>query len=335
MPQLGVLTTSLTRAQRFVRRLGRACIRQTRGPAGRLPLIHARGQIRPFTLDEPVTIGEALRGMSRHLDARVMAGGIDLINEMKRGSEIAHVVYLRGIAALRGIDVTWDFLTIGAATTHVDIERASDLPLSLRSLRAIVQEIGNVRVRAAGTIGGNVMAANRNYDWLPILMALQAEICFADRPDAWHPVEMLTLPLGYWRLPERLLYAIRIPLRGSPHLRFNRDLKPVITVAVCLRREASGDSGRVAIGCAYTAPVVREIEGLDESSNVALRTATRTVDALRESVPRPDALAGVIGSRSAGMFPQPHDDGFASSAYRRQMTQTLIVRTLREMFECR
>jgi carbon-monoxide dehydrogenase medium subunit len=314
-----------------VRTLGRACIRRTREPSGRLPLVHARGQIRPFTLDEPVTIGAALRGLSRNLDARAMAGGIDLVNEMKRGSEIAHVVYLRGIVALRGIDVARDFLTIGAATTHADVERAPDLPFSLRSLHAIVAEIGNVRVRAAGTIGGNIMAGNRTYDWLPILMALQAEICFADRLDAWRPVDMLVTHRGYWRLPERLVYAIRIPLRGSPLLRFNRDLKPVVSVAVCLRREASGDFGRVAIGCACTAPVVRDIEGFNEIAQVALRTTARAVDAMRESVPRPDALAETLGARAAGMFPQPHDDGFASSAYRRQMTRTLIVRALREL----
>lgn len=259
-----------------------------------------------------------------------MAGGIDLVNAMKRGSNVAHVVYLRNIPQLHGIHVTHDFMTIGAATTHATIERA-DLPHWLQPLREIVQEIGNVRVREVGTVGGNMMAANRNYDWLPLLMALGAEMAFADSPNRWRPVDSLTNGCGEWRIPARLLRAVRIPLTGVSAFTFNRDLKPVISVAACWRRWAAAETLRVSIGCAFRAPIVRELDVLEERGAIVPRVGERGVANHLSTLPRNDALAAALGRSAVNMFPSPHDDGLSSSDYRRQMMRTLVERAVLEL----
>ena len=94
---------AMVRMRRAVRAAVRACTVQRRAPIGRAPLIHARGQIRPFSLDQPTELRAASRALGSTLDARAMAGGIDLLNEMKLGSEVAHVVYLGRIPELRTI----------------------------------------------------------------------------------------------------------------------------------------------------------------------------------------------------------------------------------------
>lgn len=306
---------------------------QTRLPIGRAPYIHTRGQINPFTLDQPVSLREAARGLANKLDARLMAGGIDLLNEMKQGSEVRHVVHVVKVADMRGIEITREFITIGATTTHAEIERDPNVATVLPTLPNIVSEIANVRVRAVGTIGGNIMIGSRTYDWLPILLALSAEISFEDRKSQWYPIDVLASANGAFRIPHRLLREIRIPLWGQPVLLFNRDLKPAISMATCLRSAAQEYVGRVAVGCVHCAPVVREVEGFDEldvlTPNALARSAGHTVVA----TPRVEAVAELLGGRVALRFPKPHDDGFAGSAYRQAMIRTLAIRSLQEALE--
>ncbi len=319
--------------QRALRSLRRSVTFQTRLPIGRAPHIHARGQINPFTLEQPSSLREAARGLANTLDARLMAGGIDLLNEMKLGSEVRHVVHLAKVADLRGIVLTREFLTIGAATTHAEIERDPNVAAVLPTLPAIVSEIANVRVRAVGTIGGNVMIGSRTYDWLPMLLALGADISFEDRASQWHPIDVLTTKDGAWRIPQRLLRAIRIPLRGDPVLLYNRDLKPAIALATCLRSAAGQQAARIAVACVHDAPVVRDVEGFAEldvlTPSVTARSAAHSI----AGPPRAEAVAELLGARVAARFPAPHDDGLAGSPYRQAMIRRLAVRGLAEALE--
>lgn len=326
--------STLVRLRRAVRTAVRACTVQRRTPIGRAPLVHARAQIRPFTLHEPRDLLEAARSLATLLDARAMAGGIDLVNELKLGSEVAHVVYLAGVPGLRDLTEDERFITFGAAVSHAQIERDPRVAAALPELPAIVRELGNVRVRAAGTIGGNLMAGNRGYDWLPILLALDAQLAFADAAARWRPIAMLVSDEGTWRLPRRLLAAVRIPLDGRPALRFHRDLKPAISVALCVRDPASGRCGRVAVGCMHAAPVAREL-AFDELTPLALRIADRALDGAATPQPRLEAIAEALGARAAALLPKPHDDGLVGGGYRSAMARTLIPRLLRDVLEAR
>ena len=319
--------------RRALRSLRRAVMVQTRLPIGRAPFIHARGQINPFTLEQPVTLREAAVELAYELDARIMAGGIDLINEMKQGGEVRHVVHIGKVARLHGIEITREHLLIGAAATHANIERDPNVAAVFPNLPGIVSEIANVRVRAVGTVGGNIMIGNRGYDWLPILLALGAEISFEDHEMEWYPVDVLVGDDGRWRIPHRLLREIRIPLWGNPVLRFNRDLKPAISLAICLRSGARARTGRIAVGCVHAAPVVREVLGFDELDVVTPTIATRPANHSITGGPRTDAIAETLGAQVAARFPKPHDDGLVGSGYRQAMMRTLSIRGLAEALE--
>lgn len=319
--------------RRALRALRRAAVVQARLPLGRAPYIHARGQINPFTLDRPSSLREAARGLATQLDARAMAGGLDLLNEMKQGAEVRHVVHLGRVADLRGITLTREALIIGAATAHAEIETNANVAQVLPTLPRIVREIANVRVRAVGTIGGNVMAGSRSYDWLPVLLALGAHVSFEDRETQWFPIDVLTTKNGGWRIPHRLLREIRIPLWGEPVLLYNRDLKPVISLATCVRSAAHEHVARIAVGCVHAAPVVRDVEGFDELEIVTPRVVDRSAAHSIAAKPRADAIAELLGARVAARFPKPHDDGFASASYRQAMLKTLAIRSLQEALE--
>jgi carbon-monoxide dehydrogenase medium subunit len=327
------MANPVVRARRLLRAVVRACTYQHRTPNGRLPCIHARAQIPRFRLHEPATAVQAAKTLSNYLDARAMAGGIDVVNEMKCGAEVRHLVYLDKLDELRRISVTRDFLSIGARATHAEIEGDPNVAWAVRELPDILREVGNVRVRAIGTIGGNLMAASRYYDWLPILMALGAELQFADRVNKWFPVDVLVSSDGIWRIPERLLTEVRIPLWGNPRLRFIRDLKPAISVAVCVRDAAEHRMGRAAVGCMHRAPVVRDLEGFVDLELLTPAVASRAPVVAPVPQLRADAIAAAVGGRAANLLPKAHDDGFASAAYRHAMSRTLITRALHDILE--
>jgi carbon-monoxide dehydrogenase medium subunit len=280
--------------------------RGARAPAViRAPPVHARSRIRGFALLRPTRLEDATAAL---LDgARAMAGGIDLVNAMKCGEEVDSVVYLRGVAELRRIRSTSEFLELGAAVTHAEIERNADVAAAIPDLAEIIRAIANIRVRIAGTIGGNLMCAHRYYDWLPILAALDAEFSFitADGPKSLGAREV-TADDGFWNLPVGLLATIQIPLAGRPSLRFVRRLKPILSIAACRRTLASGAEIAVAVGCMHTAPII----------------AFASIN---------DGPMAELGRAIAGGLPDAHDDGYASGGYRTALAATLISRTIAEM----
>ncbi len=67
-------------------------------------------------------------------------------------------------------------LTIGATATHLNIERDPQVSEHYPSLKLAFHTIGNVRVRSAGTLGGNLAYAEPQCNPPTILAALDAKV---------------------------------------------------------------------------------------------------------------------------------------------------------------
>lgn len=195
----------------------------------------SHGAIAPFTLSRPTTVAEAVARLEA--GARCHAGGIDVVADLRHGRTERELVHLTGIDELRRIEVAGATISIGAAVTHHQIESSSALATHRPDLVAAWRTVGNVRVRRAGTIGGNLMARDPGYDAAPILAAAGARLRWADGQSS-----VAERPSG------RLLVAVELPLQGR--VLFDRSLKPVISVA--LGPEV------VAIGCAHEDLVIVE-----------------------------------------------------------------------------
>ena len=73
--------------------------------------------LRPFQYAEPESLEEAVSLLSEN-GSRVLAGGSDLLSEMKEGVVAPDVlVSLAGIEDLRGVEVTPEGVRIGAMTS--------------------------------------------------------------------------------------------------------------------------------------------------------------------------------------------------------------------------
>src|SRR5690606_19430353 len=126
-----------------------------------------------FQHHAPRTLAEAIGLMSELGDrARLVAGGTDLVPNMKHGLvEPEHLVSLRGVRELEGIEETGDHLEIGAMTT---IQTVADDPRVRRWAPALAEAaslVAGPHHRRMGTLGGNVcldtrcVYYNQTYFW--------------------------------------------------------------------------------------------------------------------------------------------------------------------------
>ncbi len=225
--------------------------------------------IEPFALARPASLDDAAAGVAN--GAWAHAGGIDVAQRLRNGESAESMVPLGGLKTLSEVSLRDGVLFIGAAVTHAQIETDPLVRAHRPDLAAAWRTIGNVRIRATGTIGGNLMSLDVGYDAAPILAAAGAEMIFLD-PDG---SERRCSVAG--RAAGRLLVGCEVPLEG--HVVYDRSLKPVASVAV-------GDR-RAAIGCAYREIKVIELEaGTDGAA---------ALDALGE--PLDDANASAVYRR--------------------------------------
>jgi 4-hydroxybenzoyl-CoA reductase subunit beta len=116
----------------------------------------------PFEYHRPGTLEEALRLLEDLGDAMPIAGGTDVVPNMKhRLHGPRHLVSLRGVAELAGIEARDDTLRIGATET---LAAVADHPLVHRHAPALAEAARHVagpQLRNAGTLGGNLCLDTR------------------------------------------------------------------------------------------------------------------------------------------------------------------------------
>jgi len=130
----------------------------------------------PFEIHEPKTVAEASALLTHYGDgAAVYAGGTELLVVMKeRINHFPHLINIKTIPGLDRIHLAGDELVIGALATHRTIANSALVEAAFPALAELERRIANVRVRTAGTIGGNLCFAEPHSDPATLLLALGA-----------------------------------------------------------------------------------------------------------------------------------------------------------------
>ena len=133
--------------------------------------------LRRFRLEEPESVAEVSELLGRFGDsAKIYAGGTELLLAMKEGlvqyERLINVKKLKGLGEVAGETAS---IKIGALCTHHELETSPLLQAKLPSLVKLEQNVANVRVRQAGSIGGNLCFAEPHADPGTLLMALGRE----------------------------------------------------------------------------------------------------------------------------------------------------------------
>ena len=112
----------------------------------------------PFEYVEVESIEEAVALMSAQPgDARLIAGGTDLLSEIKEGVVTPHqMVGLSGIPELWAITETDDGLSIGSMTTIAAVAAHPVVRASYAALAEAAAGLATPQIRNVGTLGGNL-----------------------------------------------------------------------------------------------------------------------------------------------------------------------------------
>jgi len=288
----------------------------------------------------PTSIDDALRLLAEHgPEARIVAGGTDLIVELKRGARQAKV--LIDITRIGGLNrVALDDepdaprIHVGPMVTH-NSAVASDLLLERGyPLASACWQVGTPQLRNRGTIAGNLVTASPANDTIAALWALDASLTlssasgdrrssFADfyqgvRQTALEPDEMVTdisFPAlrpnqrgMFAKLALRRVHAISV-VNAAVVLSFDVDSAKPNMLGRSPREEVVAGA-RIAMG-SVAPTVIRAREA--ESALVGRRLS-------KESIEKAAELAG----RATSCI----DDIRSGAEYRQEVVSVLVRRAL-------
>lgn len=225
-----------------------------------------------FAIQRPSTLAAAVQMIGE--DSVPYWGGTELLLAMKMGLlRPQTLVDLKRVGGLDGIHRDGSELVIGAGVTHDQLARDQLVGHLAPLLSQVEATVGNARVRAQGTIGGNLCFAEPRSDVATALIALDASVGLLG-PEGARRLSVQDFVLGaYWtdRAAEELLVDIRIPLPAAAGAYEKYQIIERPTVAVAAVRLPSGRC-RVVVGAAAEVPYVAEAdspEGIDPSAIAA------------------------------------------------------------------
>jgi carbon-monoxide dehydrogenase medium subunit/xanthine dehydrogenase FAD-binding subunit len=172
--------------------------------------------VRPFSYIVAGSVREAVAALHEHGgDARILAGGTDLLVEWRRpGAKMPGVVIdISGIESLRGISLGGRDVLLGPLTTHAGLVRSDVIRSEAALLASAASTIGSPQIRNRGTLGGNIMNGAACADTVPPLIALGATVTLSsvDGEHDCHLSGFFNKPYTTLATPEELLTQIRFP----------------------------------------------------------------------------------------------------------------------------
>ncbi|WP_158641405.1 FAD binding domain-containing protein [Amycolatopsis eburnea] len=264
---------------------------------------------------------EALAGE----EALAVAGGVSVGLLANLGLvSAATLVSVSRIPELRGVRVENGGLVIGAAMTHGRLAADPVLRRERPEVAAMFGHIGNVRVRAWGTVGGNLALAEPAQDPPVLLAALDAEAGIVGTGGTRRvPVaELGDGPMSTVLAPDELIREVVVPLPVAGERCSYRKFLPktaddYATVSAAVR--VRFDGGRIAaarVFCGAVGPVPVACE------EAAALLVGRTHDELRE----PDDVVAAVRDAVS-----PVGDHRGSADYKREMAGVFVKRALEEI----
>jgi len=274
-----------------------------------------------FEYARPATLAEAVALLDAHgPDARLLAGGTDLVIRLRDGTaRPAVVIDVKRIAELRpAIRQADGRVTISASTVMTDIAADDRVRRWFPALAEAAAVVGSVQIRNRATLAGNVCNASPAADTAPSLLVYGADVVAAGPGGTRRiAVDDFFVRSGVTTLARgELVTAIELPIpsrrQAAVHLRRTRRRgHDLASVTLCCAVDEAGVT-RLAYGSVGPRPVLV----VDESGVLADPAAPD------------DAKAAIFEQMFAGASPSPRSMR-ASPEYRLAMLRVLGRRALR------
>lgn len=260
-------------------------------------------------------------------EARLLAGGTDLLVDLKAGRQAAqHIIFIGRLAGMRRIVMSDDSLHVGALATITEFDESPEVRECFPAIRDATRCLAVRQIRNLATVGGNIATAAPCADLPPILITLGASV------DLWSPAGVRSVPLQSFfvgarqtrRRTDEVLTAVVVPKTepgfGAAYARFGlREGNAIAVAAVSagFSLQPDGTIGQPRIVLGAVAPIPKMASG--------------ACAVLEGSRPGNDSFADA--ARMAREEAEPISDVRGSAAFRRELVEVLTRRALQAAFE--
>jgi carbon-monoxide dehydrogenase medium subunit len=277
-----------------------------------------------FEIHQPGSATEASQMLSHFGDeAGIYAGGTELLLAMKHQAlNYRHLIDLKVVPGLDSIKVRDGFLEIGATSTHRSVERSALVQKNQPALAEMESQVANVRVRATGTLGGNLCFAEPHSDPATLLLVLGGAVKVESAAGSREiPVsELIGGAYASNLLPGEILTKIVVPCakpsQRAAYMKFQIHERPTLGLGLWLETPDGGrtfTSARVAVGCVCPFPT----RGLD---------AEKLLAGSRKEVEKRLPEAADTIADAADLV----DDHEGSAEYKRHLIHVFLQRAFRK-----
>jgi carbon-monoxide dehydrogenase medium subunit len=277
-----------------------------------------------FVYLAPKTVTEALSLVSHYKDAKLIAGGTDLIPQLKQRSINlpSHIIDLKNIPGLDYIkyDVK-NGLHIGALATIKSVIDSTVIRDKFSILAQAAESMASPQVRNRGTIAGNICNAVPSADSSIALLVLEAKLKLAGaKGERVVAIEDFFTGPNQTVIKDEVLVEIQIPtpppgnkgvfLKLGP--RKAMDLAIVGVAVLVIADRGSFKDVRIALESVAPTPMrAKKAEAVLKGQNFDAK------------------LIEKAASAAAGEA-KPIDDHRASTEYRRDMVKVLVKRAIEQ-----
>jgi carbon-monoxide dehydrogenase medium subunit len=274
--------------------------------------------LRRFTIHQPRTAAEAAQMLAEFGEkGHAYAGGTELLLAMKHDLlRYEHLVDVKTISGLDNIEIKNGALLIGATATHRAVENSALVKQNLPVLADMEAHVANVRVRASGTLGGNLCFAEPHSDPATLLVALGARAQIQGKAGS-KTVGIDKLITGAYETSlaaDELLTGVEIPItaksRRAAYLKFQLHERPTLGLALVL--DVDGDDIQTATA------VVGSVSAVPTQSD----KANALLLGFKAQVEKQLAEAGKVLGEAA----DPVDDLEGSAEYKRHLISVFLRR---------
>lgn len=278
--------------------------------------------VNEFEYFKPATQAQALKLLAKYKKSAILAGGTDLLNQLKDGSEQPEaVIDIKGLAALRKLKVAKGRLFIGALVTFSELIESEIVKRRFPLIVETARTVGSPGIRNRATMAGNICSAVPCLDSGPLLLAYDATV------NTIGAGGKRDIPIAKWfcgprktaRRTGELVCGLTIPLPPVGHagcfIKLGRYVGEDLAQASVLTLALAGNRFRIAFGS--VAPVPIRAVGIEELLNGKELNARLLTEAK-------DMVAALIS---------PLTDLRATKEYRLHMCRVMLERSLRASLE--
>jgi carbon-monoxide dehydrogenase medium subunit len=277
---------------------------------------------------EPKSLDEALSLLAKHgHDARVIAGGTDVMVDIKYKEEPGCLINIKKIPGLTGIQENGGSLRIGSLATIRDVEISDLVHHKLPVLWDSSHQFASLQIRNTATIGGNICRASPSGETLAPLLVLEAKgkLAFSDGEKTESFTSFFQGPGKTSLGTKGLLTGIDVPYppEGSRGVYLKHAVRgamdiAMVGVAVLITPDAAKNNlqdVRIGLGAVAPTPVRAS------KTEALLRGKPLTAALLKEA-------AAMAASESS-----PISDQRSSGEYRRWIVEALTRRGLEQTWK--